>query len=179
MERPLCRVCGKNPVKSKGRNANGARVWATRCSPCCKKRNGVAPQPIMAERPRPTCLVCERNPVQMQGRYSSGARIWGRHCSACHRRMRKGLAGPAKQRPPQSGWPNYRRAKKDSCERCGFVALHPAQLDVDHADGNGLNHDPSNLVTLCANCHRLKTAIHNDHLTPRVLVVRSNGANFH
>jgi hypothetical protein len=30
-------------------------------------------------------------------------------------------------------------------EKCGFVALHRAQLDVDHIDGNGLNPDPSNL----------------------------------
>lgn len=47
--------------------------------------------------------------------------------------------------------------KKTYCERCGFVAEHPSQLDVDHIDGNKSNSDISNLMTLCANCHRLKT----------------------
>lgn len=40
---------------------------------------------------------------------------------------------------------------------CGFVAVDPCQLDVDHIDGNSKNDDPSNWQTLCANCHRLKT----------------------
>jgi 5-methylcytosine-specific restriction endonuclease McrA len=30
-------------------------------------------------------------------------------------------------------------------------------LDIDHVDGNKANNDPSNIMTLCANCHRLKT----------------------
>jgi hypothetical protein len=51
----------------------------------------------------------------------------------------------------------YRRFKKDHCEICGFVAVHRCQLDVDHIDGDCKNNDISNLRTLCANCHRLKT----------------------
>ena len=51
----------------------------------------------------------------------------------------------------------YRLVKKDSCELCGFVAEHSCQLDVDHIDGNKQNNNTSNLQTLCANCHRLKT----------------------
>ena len=50
----------------------------------------------------------------------------------------------------------YRKHKKDVCESCGFRG-HSCQLDVDHIDGNHNNHDPTNLQTLCANCHRLKT----------------------
>jgi len=50
-----------------------------------------------------------------------------------------------------------RHFKKSFCEVCGFVAKNKCQLDVDHIDGNHENNEPSNLQTLCANCHRLKT----------------------
>ena len=56
----------------------------------------------------------------------------------------------------------YREHKKDFCEKCGFVAVHPSQLDVDHIDGNNKNNEISNLQTLCANCHRLKTFLNKD-----------------
>jgi len=39
------------------------------------------------------------------------------------------------------------------------------QLDVDHIDGDSSNNDPSNYMTLCANCHRRKTMIEGDHLS--------------
>lgn len=54
--------------------------------------------------------------------------------------------------------------KKTYCENsdCGFVAKHPAQLHVDHIDGNSSNNDPNNLQTLCANCHAYKTAMNED-----------------
>lgn len=51
----------------------------------------------------------------------------------------------------------YRKHVKEFCEACGFVALNVCQLDVDHIDGNRFNDDPSNLMTLCACCHRMKT----------------------
>lgn len=57
-----------------------------------------------------------------------------------------------------------RREKKNYCEQCGFIALDPVQLDVDHIDANPSNNDKSNLQTLCANCHRLKTKQNNDWL---------------
>lgn len=53
----------------------------------------------------------------------------------------------------------YREHKKPSCEVCGFVPVLLIQLDVDHIDGNHNNNDISNLQTLCANCHRLKSAM--------------------
>ena len=61
----------------------------------------------------------------------------------------------------------YRLHKRTYCEHCGFIALHPVQLDVDHIDGNRKNNNLENLQTLCANCHRLKTQINNDHLKGR------------
>lgn len=58
----------------------------------------------------------------------------------------------------------YRSFKKGFCEECGFVAKHPCQLDVDHIDGNHENNEEGNLQTLCANCHRLKTALNEEWL---------------
>lgn len=52
--------------------------------------------------------------------------------------------------------------KKKKCEACGFVAVHRSQLDIDHIDGNHNNNSLSNLQTLCANCHRLKTQENKD-----------------
>ena len=58
----------------------------------------------------------------------------------------------------------YKKHKKDYCEKCGFVAEHTVQLDVDHIDGNHKNNELSNLQTLCSNCHRLKTYLNNDYI---------------
>lgn len=58
----------------------------------------------------------------------------------------------------------YRNHKEDKCVRCGFIPEHPCQLDVDHIDGNHSNDDISNLQTLCANCHRIKTYRNKDNI---------------
>lgn len=46
-----------------------------------------------------------------------------------------------------------------SCSRCGFDTLHPVDgspiLEINHVDGDGTNHSPSNLEVLCPNCHAL------------------------
>ncbi|QHZ60024.1 hypothetical protein PJKIFABJ_00088 [Pseudomonas phage PE09] len=63
------------------------------------------------------------------------------------------------------GKDKYKLYKGDSCECCGFVAIHKVQLDVDHIDGNHFNNDPSNLQTLCANCHRLKTFLNGEYMS--------------
>ena len=49
----------------------------------------------------------------------------------------------------------HRKYLEDSCSRCGFEPEIPRQMDVHHIDGNHRNNDPTNLKTLCANCHRL------------------------
>ena len=85
--------------------------------------------------------------VRSKGRADSGAQIFDTLCCV-HRAT-------------------YRKNKKDKCEFCGFVAIHSVQLDVDHMDGDRTNNSPSNLQTLCANCHRLKTHMNKDHLRGR------------
>ena len=79
------------------------------------------------------------------GRYK-GRQVYHRDCHTCRKNKDR----------------NY--LKKDACELCGFVAIHKMQLDIDHIDGNHANNDLSNLQTLCANCHRLKTYSNKDYL---------------
>lgn len=58
----------------------------------------------------------------------------------------------------------YRRHVGDSCELCGWtppVGLRGA-LDIDHIvpiSQGGSRNDPSNLQTLCPNCHRVKSLL--------------------
>lgn len=107
--------------------------------------------------PRPRC-ACGA-PVHRKRDNRSGYSYWERHCSACRTNQR-----------------TYRKHLGTCCAHCGFVALHPSQYDVDHIDGNHANNDPSNLQTLCANCHRLKTVLAGDaqrwreRIQPPVLV---------
>ena len=68
---------------------------------------------------------------------------------------------------------NYYRSECSSCRKkkyrieftmeeimkgcpCGFIPLHPIQMDVHHIDGNRFNPEKENLKLLCANCHRLE-----------------------
>ena len=46
-----------------------------------------------------------------------------------------------------------RFGKTGSCVVCGELMRNT--LDTHHLDGNEKNNDPSNLVTLCASCHRI------------------------
>ena len=82
------------------------------------------------------------NLVEIKGKDSNGNRTYRSNCTTCKKQGR--------------------RTKKDHCERCGFIAEDPIQLDVDHIDADRSNNSTDNLQTLCANCHRLKTKIHND-----------------
>ena len=77
----------------------------------------------------------------------SNKKFCSRKCKVKNKDRR---VGNSKQR-------QYRRHRKTFCEKCGFIPVHICQLDVDHIDGNHKNNTESNLQTLCANCHRLKT----------------------
>lgn len=81
----------------------------------------------------------------------------------------------------------YLKYRKDHCEnidgrlgfQCTYEPPNPRQLNemggdvnyqgwlqVDHIDGDPSNNLPSNLQTLCANCHTVKTHLNKDHKTP-------------
>lgn len=55
---------------------------------------------------------------------------------------------------------------KDTCERCNFVPIYMYQLDVVYIAGCNDVNDPSNYLTLCANCKSYITAMNDDDLSP-------------
>ena len=84
-----------------------------------------------------------------------GRQYFGRYCTTC-RKSRARF--------------NFIMKHESKCFKCGFIAEHRCQLDVDHIDGNHLNNDESNFQILCANCHRLKTYINKDYMSTKVEV---------
>jgi hypothetical protein len=48
------------------------------------------------------------------------------------------------------------------CEKCGTVPEKKKDLHLDHIDGDRSNNKPSNLQTLCVNCHKDKTVENGD-----------------
>lgn len=52
-----------------------------------------------------------------------------------------------------------------ACTQCGFDKLHPVDsktiLEIDHINGDGYDHAPSNLRVLCPNCHALTSTYKN------------------
>jgi ribosomal protein L37E len=85
------------------------------------------------------------NVTESKGTNAYGQKTYGRSCTSCRKT-------------------GYTIHKKNYCESCGFIAIHKVQLDVDHIDGNHKNNAVDNLRTLCANCHRLKTYVNNEHM---------------
>lgn len=117
---------------------------------------------------RPKCVDCSRGARYHTKNEDGTVKYWRKYCTMCHKNR-----GQKQYR--------YRLQKKTYCEKCGFIAVHPTQLDVDHIDGNHSNENLNNLQTICANCHRLKTVMSGDHngvkFIPnnRVITGRSNG----
>lgn len=101
---------------------------------------------VDAERGIGVCSVCGPGVrVWRSGRKRTGGILW--LCKTARNRYRHWTSNGSGRR--------YRWHKALLCQRCGFVPEHRGQLDVHHKDGDHSNNDPSNLETLCANCHRL------------------------
>ena len=113
---------------------------------------------------RGTCVDCGVKPQRSKGFNSGGERIYSSSCGSCDHS--KNPSKKKSKRSPQywKKWKqySYTAGKGLSCEKCGFIAEDPCQLDVDHIDGDHKNNHPDNLQTLCANCHRLKTKVNGD-----------------
>lgn len=101
---------------------------------------------IDKENKKGICSICGPVSLHNGGKTANGFDRW-----KCWTKLKH------KRRP-------WLKHKKDKCERCGFIPEHPCQLDIDHMDGDKSNNDPDNYLTLCANCHRLKTLLNKDWL---------------
>ncbi|MFA6071903.1 MAG: HNH endonuclease signature motif containing protein [Janthinobacterium sp.] len=102
------------------------------------------------------CIVCKKRKREVRCIRKDGTRRLRKKCIRCATNPERYKRIYLKRRV-------YLKYKKDYCEECGFKPKDTCQLDVDHVDGNRKNNDPSNLRTLCANCHRLKTKEHGDY----------------
>jgi len=93
------------------------------------------------------CEQCGVHPKLFHGYSIAGTKTYKRLCSYCHK---------SKYHFP------WKKHKEKQCEMCGYEPLFLRSLDVHHRDGDKKNNDPSNLMTLCATCHReLEGAIHD------------------
>ena len=169
--RPLCQRCERNVARLKGYRVDGSPRYGTECSACRKKRRrgeSGACLPVHEHKARMQIGPLSKERDRLISEIAS-LRPYVDRLKAIKKRVKKWEArqrdrARVKRKKIKYG---YKRHKKDACELCGFVAKHSAQLDVDHIDGNGANNDLSNLQTLCANCHRLKTMEAGDHLSSR------------
>jgi hypothetical protein len=120
---------------------------------------------VDVERRRAVCCVCGPCGIRSGGYSpSTGRKTW-----RCRNKARASKKRDVAWLAARTAERAYRAAKADTCERCGFVPEHPCQLDVDHHDGDRLNSSSDNLVTLCANCHRLKTFNERQDREPSLL----------
>lgn len=119
---------------------------------------------------RPTCIEPGCHNLAKKGHLSvkDGRRLYNKRCQGCAYEER-GL--------PRSNSYKYKKPyllyKGYVCIKCGFVPEHICQLDVDHIDGNHTNNDVSNLQTLCANCHRLKTHLNGDYKVKTIELIHN------
>ena len=110
-------------------------------------------------------VVCSHKNCSNTFNYRSNKKYCSRSCKQnAHGLRRRKKRSVSFFKSSEESKYKYRKYKKSFCEKCGFIPEHKCQLDVDHIDGNHQNNDPSNLQTLCANCHRLKTFLNKDYI---------------
>lgn len=118
---------------------------------------------------RKICVFCNKRQGRRRGKYGDGTPMWGKDCWKCH-----SIKYPSSDRYLEKKEKrfldfikrsnNKRLNRNPVCQNCGFIAKNLCQIDIDHIDGNKKNNNLTNLMILCANCHRLKTFNNRDYL---------------
>jgi hypothetical protein len=111
----------------------------------------------------PICPECGLRKCSFSHKRQDGTRVYKKKCFRC---KGKKWVGVPKDKLPYYKVAYARKEELMRCEMpdCNFKAVHLCQLDIDHIDGDKQNNDPSNLIVLCANCHRLKTHMSKDYV---------------
>lgn len=100
--------------------------------------------PITQDQIQGLCIICNIRKQQAATKSVLGYKKYIKFCSTCAKEKYGDFSK------------SYLQIKKPHCEKCGFVAIDKCQLDVHHIDRNHKNNHVDNLLTLCANCHRLE-----------------------
>lgn len=148
----VCQQCGVKPVRARG--------LCQRCWQAQRRREkGIAYQGPRLYRDVKICTEC-------------GGKAWSRGlCRNCHARWWRSNSDQSREIEARrqnklrfGGHEEILRRIEKGCERCGMTnAEHKkrlrARLHVHHIDHRGIlshepNHDPQNLLILCAYCHR-------------------------
>jgi len=95
---------------------------------------------------RKLCPNCGLRPVAVNYR-SGDITHYRRLCDGCGRKKKK-------LNPKTPAWALSGYKKKTHCERCGFKAKIPEQMNVFYIDGNLKNNNVLNLKTVCLNCQQ-------------------------
>lgn len=80
-------------------------------------------------------------------------------CSCCNTDVRIAAARTYQLQYPQGDWELVPEEIKNETYR--------TLMDVDHVDGNSDNNDPANTVSLCKNCHGVKTVLKRNSVNRR------------
>lgn len=92
---------------------------------------------------RRICNFCNERPVMKNGKDNDGTQKYKTICNQC-RLEKYGNVNSI-----------YRKYVGIVCEKCGVIAENKIQIDGHHIDGNHGNNEADNILSLCANCHRL------------------------
>ena len=124
---------------------------------------------------RPLCIHpgCNNRGQHMGNYRKDGTPIFRKYCTKHHHERQAEKKGLTSNQWLNSFHP-YLQFRKDYCEnkdsrlgfKCNYKIRFSGLLQVDHKNGNPTDNRPSNLQTLCANCHIFKTFENKDYKSP-------------
>jgi hypothetical protein len=133
-----CVVCGKKITRSPSEMSKSSRS-----GPFCSKKCKAAYYSSKVQAVlNATCKFCGKEFHRPVSRNRNSNNVY-----CCREHWKLGIQSERRV--------YYTKFKKEVCEKCGFVPVHRCQLDIHHINGVRSDNSPDNLLTVCANCHRL------------------------